>query len=52
LNGLLGGATLGAALERAAAGFGDLGEDVAVARVMAWFRDWVSSGLFSGVSFG
>ncbi len=52
LNGLWGGATLGTSLERAAAGFGDLSEEVAVARVMAWFREWVSSGLFSGVSFG
>jgi hypothetical protein len=52
LEALASGGTLGTSLERAAAAFADVGEEVAVARVMAWFRDWVQSGLFSGVSFG
>jgi hypothetical protein len=52
LGALASGDTLGASLERAAAAFADVGEDVAVTRVMAWFREWVQSGLFSGVSFG
>jgi hypothetical protein len=37
------------ALEGAIAMFGDVSEDVAAQRVMAWFREWVSSGLFSRV---
>lgn len=51
LQALASGETLGGSLERAAAAFGDVAEDVAVRRVMDWFREWVSSGLFSRVRF-
>jgi hypothetical protein len=43
------GETLGTSLDRAAAALGDVPEEVAGARVMGWFRDWVSSGLFCDV---
>jgi hypothetical protein len=43
------GETLGTSLERAAASLTDVPEEVAGARVMGWFRDWVSSGLFCDV---
>jgi len=43
------GETLGASLDRAAAAFTDVPEEVAGARIMGWFRDWVSSGLFCAV---
>jgi hypothetical protein len=45
------GESLGASIERAAAAFTDVAEEVAASRVMVWFRDWVASGLFSGVHF-
>ncbi|HXX70607.1 MAG TPA: DNA-binding domain-containing protein [Polyangiaceae bacterium] len=51
LQALASGETLGVSLERAALAFGDVAEDVAVKRVMAWFREWVSSGVFSRVMF-
>lgn len=43
------GETLGTSLDYAAAAFTDVPEDVAGARIMGWFRDWVSSGLFCAV---
>jgi hypothetical protein len=43
------GETLGTSLECAAAALTDVAEDVAGARVLGWFRDWVSSGLFCDV---
>jgi hypothetical protein len=43
------GEPLGVSLERAAAALTDVPEEVAGARVMGWFRDWVSSGLFCDV---
>jgi hypothetical protein len=51
LSSLTNGETLGVALDRTVAAFENVSEDAASARVMAWFRDWVSSGLFIGVDF-
>lgn len=51
LQSLASGETLGSALERGAGAFEDIAEDVAARRVMDWFREWVASGLFSGVTF-
>ncbi len=52
LSAIAAGGTLGESVERAAAVFTDVAEDVAAARMMVWFRDWVASGLFAGVDFG
>lgn len=51
LRSLASGETLGTSLERAAARFEDVDEAGAVGRVMDWFREWVSSGLFSRITF-
>jgi hypothetical protein len=47
---LTSGECLSDALEGAIAMFGEVSDDVAAQRVMAWFREWVSSGLFSRVT--
>lgn len=49
LSALASGETLGAALAGAAASLSDVSEEQAGQRVTRWFREWVSSGLFSGV---
>jgi len=49
LAGLVAGETLEEALSRAEAGFVGLSEEEVGRRVMGWFEEWVSSGLFSGV---
>jgi hypothetical protein len=49
LDRLRSGEELAAALEGAAASFGDVEDEVAAAQVMGWFREWVSSGLFSRI---
>ncbi len=46
LSSLVSGATLEDSLTRAEAGLAHLDEQEAVQRVMGWFREWVSSGLF------
>jgi hypothetical protein len=46
LSGLLSGEPLGEALGRAEASLAHLDEQQTVERVMFWFREWVSSGLF------
>jgi hypothetical protein len=51
LDAIAAGQSLGASIERAAAAFTDVAEEVAAGRVMVWFRDWVASGLFSGIRF-
>jgi hypothetical protein len=51
LTGLTSGATLADALDGATASFGDEPEEAAAQRVMGWFREWVSSGLFSRVAW-
>lgn len=51
LDSLASGETLGAALDRAASALSDVSEEIVTGRVMEWFREWVSSGLFSGVTF-
>jgi hypothetical protein len=52
LHALTSGQSLAASLESASAALSGVDEGEAAARVSAWFRDWVSSGLFSGVEFG
>jgi len=49
LAGLVAGETLEEALSHAEAGLAGLSEDEVGQRVMSWFQEWVSSGLFSGV---
>jgi hypothetical protein len=49
LSALAGGDSLGAALARAQPHLADLDEQEASRRVMAWFREWVQSGLFARV---
>jgi hypothetical protein len=49
LAGLVAGETLAEALSHAEAGIAGLSEEEVGQRVMGWFQDWVSSGLFSGV---
>ncbi|MDP9036660.1 MAG: putative DNA-binding domain-containing protein [Myxococcota bacterium] len=49
LEALVGGDSLGVALDRAAAGFAGVSEDSAARQVMTWFRDWTAGGLFAGV---
>ncbi len=53
LHALTSGRTLAGAFEDANANesFAGVDESEAAARVGSWFRDWVSSGLFSGVEF-
>ena len=51
LRSLASGESLGASIEGAAVGLADIDDHVAATRVMAWFREWVSSGLFSQVTF-
>ena len=51
LSALVGGETLSSAVERTAATLSEVSEEVAAGRVMVWFREWVSSGLFSGIQF-
>jgi hypothetical protein len=46
---LTSGESLSDALDGAIAMLGDVSEDVAAQRVMVWFREWVSSGLFTRV---
>ncbi|HEY4014480.1 MAG TPA: DNA-binding domain-containing protein [Polyangiaceae bacterium] len=52
LRSLFGRETLETALSRGHAALGDLDETQAAQRVLAWFREWVSSGLFAGVELG
>ena len=52
LSSLRAGESLGAALARAQASLGDIDEREAAARVLAWFREWVTSGLFARVELG
>ncbi len=52
LHALTSGQSLAASLEGASTALSGVDEGEAAARVSAWFRDWVSSGLFSGVEFG
>jgi hypothetical protein len=49
LAGLIAGETLEVALRRAEPGLEGLTEDEVSQRVMGWFQEWVSSGLFSRV---
>jgi Putative DNA-binding domain len=49
LSALLAGEPLEAALGRAEASLAHLDEQQTIERVMFWFREWVSSGLFVGV---
>jgi hypothetical protein len=51
LSRLTSGATLADALESTTASISDESDEVAASRVMGWFREWVSSGLFSRVVF-
>lgn len=46
---LTSGENLSDALDGAIAMLGDVAEEVAAQRVMVWFREWVSSGLFTRV---
>jgi len=46
LSALVAGETLGASLTRAASHMASLSEAEATQQVMAWFREWVASGLF------
>jgi hypothetical protein len=52
LHSLTSGQSLAASLEGASTALSGVDESEAAARVSAWFRDWVSSGLFSRVEFG
>ena len=52
LHALFAKETLETALERGHAALGDLDETKAAERVLSWFREWVSSGLFAGVELG
>ena len=52
LQALASGKSLGSALDETAGGLDGVGEEAAAQRVMGWFRDWVSSGLFSDVQAG
>ena len=52
LSALIAGEPLEAALGRAEASLAHLEEQQIVERVMFWFREWVSSGLFVGVESG
>jgi len=52
LSALLAGDPLGEALGRAEASLAHLDEQETVARVMFWFREWISSGLFVRVAIG
>jgi hypothetical protein len=49
LSALLGGEGLEASLERAAPGLAHVDEQEAAERVTSWFREWVGSGLFTGL---
>lgn len=49
LSALVAGETLEASLSKAAESFGPVDEQVASQRVLAWFRDWVGSGLFARI---
>jgi hypothetical protein len=51
LHALTSGQSLGASLDAASAALSGVDESEAAGRVSAWFRDWVSSGLFSSVEF-
>jgi hypothetical protein len=51
LHALTSGQTLAASLDEANGALSEVDEGEAAARVTAWFRDWVSSGLFSSVEF-
>jgi hypothetical protein len=52
LHALTSGQTLAASLQGANKALSGVDESEAAERVGRWFRDWVSSGLFSGVEFG
>ncbi len=52
LQALASGKSLGSALDETAGSLDGDGEEAAAQRVMGWFRDWVSSGLFSDVQAG
>jgi hypothetical protein len=52
LHALTAGQTLAASLEGASRALSGVDESEAAERVGRWFRDWVSSGLFSGVELG
>jgi putative DNA-binding protein len=52
LHALTSGRSLAAALDGASSALSGIDESEAAGRVSAWFRDWVSSGLFSGVELG
>jgi hypothetical protein len=51
LHALTSGQSLAASLEGASAALSGVDESEAAGRVGVWFRDWVSSGLFSSVEF-
>ncbi len=52
LHALTSGQSLAASLEGASQALSGVDESEAAERVGRWFRDWVSSGLFSGVELG
>jgi hypothetical protein len=52
LHALSAGRPLGASLDEACGALSGVDESEAAERVTGWFRDWVSSGLFSGVQLG
>jgi Putative DNA-binding domain len=51
LHALTSGQSLAASLDGASAALAGVDESEAAAQVTVWFRDWVSSGLFSSVEF-
>ena len=51
LQAITSGQDLSTSLEEATEALSDISQDEAAGRVMAWFRDWVSSGLFACVDF-